>query len=73
MHAAAPEIRALEVFFTVIPEQILDVRADEGWRIVAGCLEAVDHRRRTGDQALDAIPGRRLGFFRPLALGDVAP
>ena len=68
MDAALPEIRAVEVFLAVVPEQVLHVLADEGRRVVAGCLEAVDHRRRAGEQVLDAVPGRRHCFFRPLAL-----
>ena len=73
MDAALPEVRTVEVFLTVIPEQVLHVPAYERWRVVAGGLEAVDHRRRAGDQVLSAIPGRCCCFFRSLTLGDVAP
>src|SRR5262249_14232597 len=68
-----PKIRTVEVFLTAVPEQLLNVLADERRRVVAGGLEAVDHRRRAGEQVLDARPGR--GHFRlcSLALSDVAP
>src|SRR3990172_7005137 len=73
MYASLPEIRTLEIFLALIPEQILNVLADERRPVVAGCLEAVDHRRRAGEQVLDALSGRRRRFFRSLALADVAP
>ena len=73
MDAALPEIRALEVLLALVAEQVLDVLADEGRREIAGGLEAVDHRRRAGEQVLDALAGRGAASFGLLALGDVAP
>src|SRR5882672_2278786 len=73
MEATLPEIRTVQIFLSVISEQILHVLAYEGRRVVASCLEAVDHRRRAGEQVLDAIPSRRHCFLRSLAFGDVAP
>src|SRR5262249_5900148 len=73
MDPTPPEINTVEVFLTLISKQIPNVLADERWCVVAACLETVDHRRRSGEQVLDAIAGRSGFFFRSLALGDVAP
>src|SRR5215203_3471545 len=73
MDAAFPEIRTIEVLLAVIAEQILHVLAYERRGVVAGRFEAVDHRWRAGKQVLDAIPGRRRGFFGSLAVSNIAP
>src|SRR6266536_2526659 len=73
MHAGSPEIRTLKIFLGIVPEQVLHIPADERWRVVAARLEAVDYRRRSREQIFDAVPGRRRGCFRSLALADVAP
>src|SRR5690348_2504757 len=73
MDARLPEIRALEVFLGLVAEELLDVAADEGRRVVARRLEAVDDRRRAREQAFDALPDGGRHFLCPLALADVAP
>src|SRR6476646_6198932 len=73
MDATSPEVRTFEIFLGIIPEQVLHVPADESRGVVAGCLEAVDHRRRTGEQMVNAIPSGRRCLFHSLALGDIAP
>src|SRR5215831_16700517 len=73
MDAALPEIGTVEIFLAVVAEQILDVLADEGGRIVPGRLEAVDHGRRAGEQVLNALARRRRGLLRALPFADVAP
>src|SRR5262249_45570030 len=73
MDATSPEVRTFEVFLGVIPEQVLHVPADESWGVVASCLEAIDHRRRAGEQMINAVPGRRRCLFRSLSIGDIAP
>src|SRR5215470_2803535 len=71
--ATLPEIGAVDVFLTVVSEQILHILADEGWRIVACRLEAVDDRRRAGEQVLDALTCRRHCRLCLLTLSDIAP
>src|SRR5215204_5431703 len=73
MDATSPEIRTIEVLLAVIAEQILHVLAYERRGVVAGRFEAVDHRWRTGEQVLDAVPGRRRCFFGSLAVSNIAP
>ena len=46
----APEVGVLQIFLRAIAEQPLDVLADEGRRVVAARLEAVDHGRRAFEQ-----------------------
>ena len=50
VHALAPEVRILEVFVRAIADQTLDILADEGRRVVAARLEAVDYGRRGFEQ-----------------------
>ena len=73
MHAGAPEVRILEIFVRAIAEQALDVLADEGRRVVAARLEAVDHRRRAIEQERKPLAGAVLGLLGGLARADVAP
>src|SRR5262245_36274197 len=49
-----PEIGTPEIVLALVAEEILDVPAYEGRPVVARRLEAVDHRRRGGEQVLDA-------------------
>jgi hypothetical protein len=73
MHAGAPEGRILEIFVRAIAEQALDVLADEGRRVIAARLEAVDHRWRAIEQERKPFAGPVLGQFGGLARADVAP
>jgi len=50
MDVVAPEIGVLQIFLRAIAEQALDVLADEGRRIIAARLEAVDHGGRGFEQ-----------------------
>jgi len=50
VNVVAPEIGVLKIFLRAIAEQPLDILADEGWRIVAARLEAVDHGGRGLEQ-----------------------
>ena len=54
MDARAPEVGVLEIFVGAVAEQALDVLADEGRRIVAACLEAVDDRGRAFEKQCEA-------------------
>src|SRR6516162_1373681 len=67
VHAAAPEIWALKIFFTFIAEQFLDVLAYERWPIVTGCFKGIDHSRRPSEQILGTNVGRHCSFFCLLA------
>src|SRR5215467_5010507 len=71
--ATLPEIGTIEVFVTVVSEQILHILADEGWRIVVCCPEAIDDCRRAGEQVLDALPGRCHCRLSLLTLSDITP
>src|SRR5262245_15130427 len=73
MHTTAPEIGTLKVLFALVAQKLLDLLTYEGRRVVAGRLEAVDHRRRASEQVLNTIMGCRRFLFRSLALADVAP
>jgi hypothetical protein len=42
MDARTPEVGVLQIFVGAIAEQAFDVLADEGRRVIAGRLEAVD-------------------------------
>src|SRR5262245_36948926 len=70
---AAPEVRAVEIVALLEAQPVRDVLADEGRSKIPRCLEAVDHRRRGGEQLLDMGTGRSDGLLGRLALGDVAP
>src|ERR1700751_3304889 len=73
MDATLPKIRTAQVLVSVIPEQVCHVSTYESRRVVACCLEAIDHRRRTGEQMLNAVASARSCFLRSLALRYVAP
>src|SRR5260221_6404702 len=66
MEATLPEIRTVQIFLTLISEQVLHLLHYHSRRVGAVFLETEDHRRRAGEQLLDAIPGRRDCFLRPL-------
>src|SRR5690606_28237351 len=73
VNALAPEIRAFEVLLARIAEQLLDVPADEGRRVIARRPEAVDHGRRAREKMLDALMRGGCRLLRRPPLGDVAP
>src|SRR6187200_3625819 len=73
MDAAAPEVGAVEIVALLVAQPVLYVLADEGRVKVARGLEAVNHRRRGGQQLLAMGAGRRDGLFGSLAVRDVAP
>src|SRR6476620_4074983 len=73
MDARAPEVGVLEIFVRAVAEQALDVLADEGRRIVAACLEAVDNRRRAFEKQCEAGLQGIFGLLCLLPPGDVAP
>src|SRR5262245_40754405 len=73
MNAAFPKVRTVKILLAFIPEEVLDVLTNEGRRVIAGRFETVDHRRRAGQQVLDASTCRRYFRFRLFPLADVAP
>ncbi len=73
MDARAPEVRILQILVGLVAQHPLDVVADEGRRIGAAGLEAVDHRRGAMKQQVEARPRRVLGLLGLLARGDIAP
>ncbi len=73
MDPGAPEVGVLEIFVGAIAEQPLDVLADEGRRIIAARLEAVDHRRRAIEQERKPLAGAVLGQLGGFARAYVAP
>ncbi len=73
MHARAPEVRVLQIFVGLVAEHALDVLADEGGRVGAACLEAVDYGGCAMQQEIEARPRGVLGLLGLLAGADVAP
>src|SRR5689334_16544647 len=73
MHRISPEIGTLEIVSLFVAQPVTDVLADIGWATIPRCLEAVDHRRRGGEQLFATGAGRGDGLFGSLAVGDVAP
>ena len=73
MHATAPEIGVFQILTRLVAEPVADVLADECRCEVSRRLEAVNHRRRAGEQLCQL--GMRCGFglLRSLPRGDVAP
>src|SRR6478736_1783146 len=73
MNATFPEIGAVQVFFTFIPEEVSHVLAYERRCVIAGGFETVDHGWRAGQQVLDASANRRYFGFGSFPLAYVAP
>lgn len=73
MHAGAPELRILQIFVRAVAEEALDVLADEGRRVIAARLEAVDHGRRALEQEREPLARSILCPFGRLTRADVAP
>src|SRR6266581_2960519 len=73
MDATFPEIGTVEVFLTIISEEILDVLAYERRGEIACSLIAVDHRRRGRQQTPDPVLRGDEGFADLLARRDIVP
>src|SRR5690606_12936727 len=73
MHPLAPELGILEVFGGGVPEELGDVGADEGRRVIPARLVAVDHRGRAGEELRQARVGSLARQLRGLPRADVAP
>src|SRR6476620_7463031 len=73
MHTVPPEVGAVEIVARLVAQPFPDVLTDIGGAKIPRCLEAVNHRRRGGQQLLDMDPCRRHGFLSRLAVRDVAP
>ena len=66
VHAGAPEVRLLQIVIGLVAQHALNIVADEGRRVIAARLEAVDHGRRAVQQQVEAGAGGVFGLLRPL-------
>src|SRR6187551_622151 len=73
MHRISPEVGAVEIVARLVAQPLLDVLADIGRAKIPRCLEAVNHRRRGGEQLFDMGASRRDSLFGSLPVRDVAP